>query len=317
MKWLRDRNDYMADTMLGTAWTDVWTNGRRIERVCYLIGALLFGSGLFHLAVFAVDGGPWEGPVSWRKPVTFGLSFGITLATVAWTASYLRLSDRARNLLLGAFAAASVIEVTLVTTQAWRRVPSHFNTETSFDTLVTRTLAAGGGVLIVVLVALTVAALKANPGVPASMRLALRVGYLALLVAMAVGALMIAKGMIQVVNGHPQLAYTTAGAYKPAHAVAMHGIGVLPVLAWLLARTGWDELRRVRVVGAAAAGYALLVAVVTVESLAGTASLDAPLPALVLAGIGGATLLAAAGYTLAGVVRARAARVTVPAGGVR
>src|SRR6266516_163875 len=289
--------------MLRAAWTEVWTNGRRIERVCYLVGAVLFGSGLFHLAVYAVAGGPGEGPVSWSKPTTFGLSFGITLATVAWTASYLRLRDHARNLLLGGFATASVVEVALVTTQAWRRVPSHFNTETAFDTMVTRVLAAGGGVIIVVLGTLTVVALKNNPGVPASMRLAVRVGYVALMVAMVVGALMIAKGMIQVVNGHPQLAYTTGGAYKPAHAVAMHGIGVLPVLAWLLARTGWDEARRIRVVG-----------VVTVESLAGTASLDAPLPALVLATAGAVTLVAATGYTVAGVLRARATRAAVPAG---
>jgi hypothetical protein len=303
--------------MFRTAWAEIWTNGRRIERVCYVIGAALFASGLFHLGVFAVDGGPWEGPVSWRKPATFGLSFGITLATVAWTASYPRIGERARTLLLSSFAAASVVEVTLVTTQAWRHVPSHFNTGTALDTMITRVLAAGGGVLIVVLVALTVAALRANPGVPASMRLALRVGYLALLVAMAIGALMIAKGMVQVVNGHPQLAYTTGGAYKPAHAVAMHGIGVLPVLAWLLARTGWDEARRFRIVGTAAAGYALLVAVVTIESLAGTASLDAPLPALVLAGVGAVILLGAAGYTAAGVLRTRATRAAAPATGVR
>ena len=34
-------------------------------------------SGFFHLGVYALDGGPWEGPVSWRKPVVFSLSFGI------------------------------------------------------------------------------------------------------------------------------------------------------------------------------------------------------------------------------------------------
>ena len=33
---------------------------------------LLIFSGLLHLVVFAVDGGPWNGPLSWRKPVTFG-----------------------------------------------------------------------------------------------------------------------------------------------------------------------------------------------------------------------------------------------------
>jgi len=65
-----------------------WTQARPIERVCYWLGAILAVAGLFHLVVFAVDGGPWYGPVSWRKPVTFGLSFGLTLITVAWVASY-------------------------------------------------------------------------------------------------------------------------------------------------------------------------------------------------------------------------------------
>ena len=48
------------------------------------VGLVLIASGLVHLVVFAVDGGPWDGPVSWRKPVTFGLSFGVTLIAVTW-----------------------------------------------------------------------------------------------------------------------------------------------------------------------------------------------------------------------------------------
>ena len=59
----------------------------RVEQACYLIGAALIISGLFHLGVFAVRGGPWQGPVSWRKPATFGLSFGISLISVTWVAS--------------------------------------------------------------------------------------------------------------------------------------------------------------------------------------------------------------------------------------
>jgi hypothetical protein len=76
--------------VLAALWS-FWTEGRRIERVCYLIGAALIASGLSHLAVFAVDGGPWEGPVSWRKPTTFGLSFGTNTTesrrtrVIAWT----------------------------------------------------------------------------------------------------------------------------------------------------------------------------------------------------------------------------------------
>ena len=64
--------------------------------------------------------------------------------------------------------------------------------------------------------------------------------------------------MRQVFAGHPAVAYATGGALKPTHAITMHGILVLPALARLLALTGWNEARRVRVVRQAATAYVLL-----------------------------------------------------------
>src|SRR5690348_18278875 len=97
---------------------------RTMRQLPYTIAAALVASGLFHLAVYAVDGGPWEGPVSWRKPVTFGLSFGITLASIAWVSTFVALSSVPGSG-LGLFVAASVAEVALITVQLWRGVPSH------------------------------------------------------------------------------------------------------------------------------------------------------------------------------------------------
>ncbi|MQY08121.1 hypothetical protein [Actinomadura macrotermitis] len=245
---------------------------RRVEAVCHVIGALLLVSGLFHLAVFAVDGGPWEGPVSWRKAVTFGLSFGLTLITIAWVSSFLPLGDRARTWILGVFAGACVTETALITLQAWRRVPSHFNMETTFDTAVSRVLAAGGVVLIVTLVLLAIASFRANPDVAPSMRLALRAGFVALMGALLSGAAMIARGVTEVQTGHQEAAYRVAGALKPAHAVTMHAVLVLPALAWLLARTARPEAGRVRVVALATAAYALAAAVVIGLSVYGFAA---------------------------------------------
>jgi hypothetical protein len=280
---------------------------RTVERVCYTVAAVLVASGLFHLAVYAVDGGPWEGPVSWRKPVTFGLSFGITLATIAWVASYVALRSRTRNWVLGGFAAASVVEVALISLQRWRGVPSHLNDETVFDAVVARTLAAGGGVFIVTIVWLTVAAFRANPATAPSMRLAVRVGLGSLVGALAVGAAMIAQGMILVAAGNRQGAYLQMGGLKPAHAALMHGVTVLPVLAWLAARTRWPETARVRVIALAAAGYLTAAAAV----VAGTVldRLTAPV-VLAVAGLGLGALGAAGALTVAAVVRER-----VPAGG--
>ncbi|QXJ20665.1 hypothetical protein AGRA3207_001420 [Actinomadura graeca] len=250
----------------------IWADARRVERVAYAVGALLMVSGVFHLGVFAVDGGPWEGPVSWRKAVTFGLSFGLTLVTIAWVGSFVPLRDRTRAVVLGVFTADCVAEVALITVQAWRRVPSHFNMETALDTAISRGLAAGGGILIVTLVTLAAASFRPNPAVAPSMRLAVRAGFAALMLALLSGAAMIARGVTEVQTGDQQAAYHVAGALKPAHAVTMHAILVLPALAWLLAFTGLPEARRVRVVAAVTWAYAVVAAVVILVSAAGFAT---------------------------------------------
>src|SRR5215470_4273298 len=160
----------------------------RTERLAILAGSLLLISGLVHLIILVVTDGSWYGPVSWRKPATFGLSFGLTVITVTWVASYLDLRRRSQALLVGALTAASAWETTLVTLQAWRHVPSHFNFETSFDAIVARALAGGGFLLVVTIVSLTIAAFRRRPRAPASLVLAIRVGFLSLLGAQVVGA---------------------------------------------------------------------------------------------------------------------------------
>ncbi len=244
----------------------IWTDGRRIERVAYVIGALLFVSGLVHTVVLVVSGGSWTGPLSMRKAVTFGLSFGLTLVSVAWATSYVSVRPRVRNVLLGVFTGASVVETALVSMQAWRGVPSHFNFETGFDNAVSTTLAAGGGVLILTAVSFAAAAMRGEGETSPSMRLAVRFGLLALLVALGTGAAMIASGVVEARGGDPQAAYTTAGALKPLHAVAMHAILILPGLAWLLRFADWTEQRRVGLVWIAIGAYTVLTAVVGYES---------------------------------------------------
>src|SRR5262249_43495228 len=151
--------------------------------------------GLIHIVFLAITGGPWTGPVSLRKPATFGLSFGLTLITIAWVSSYLRISERARTGLLFTFAGACVLETALITLQAWRGVPSHYNVETIADAIVAQTLAVGGVTLIVIVAALTLISFRSTPGTAPGMRVAVRTGFVVLMGAMATGGLMIAKGM--------------------------------------------------------------------------------------------------------------------------
>ena len=285
-----------SSAILASLWS-FWSRGARVERAAYIVGGLLIVSGLIHLAILIIGGGSWQGPVSFRKPTTFGLSFGLTLITIVWVAWFVRLTDRTRGLLLSGFTVACAVETVLVTLQAWRGVPSHFNLETTFDGLVARALAAGGFVLVGIIVTFTLASFRANPAVPLSLRLAVRIGFVALVAALAVGALMIAKGMTLVFAGKPEAAYATGGLLKPTHAVTMHAILILPMLAWLLSFANWSERRRVAAVIVASAGYLVFAGVVAVTNISGIES-----PATLALSAAGALVLA--GTTVLAVVTA-------------
>jgi hypothetical protein len=302
----------MSDAMfpLGSmtgAMRSFWIRGQRTERAAYVVGALLIVSGLIHLAILVITGASWAGPLSLRKPTTFGLSFGLTLITIAWVASFLRLSARARGILLGTFTVACVLETALITLQAWRGVPSHFNMETAFDASVARLLAAGGFVLVAIIVVLTRAAFRTDPAVPVSMRIAIQIGFVALVGAVVVGALMIAKGMMLVFTGNPQAAYATGGSLKPTHAVTMHAILVLPALAWLMSFANWSEQRRLGMVLVAASGYIVLAGIVAAAHLSGLDLRGLPVSAVVVLSLGALSMLAVGLYALSAVAASTSA----------
>jgi hypothetical protein len=240
---------------------------RPIEGVGYLTGVLLLASGLGHLAILVASGGSWDGPLSWRKPTTFGLSFGLTLMTIVWVTSFVRVRERTRAIVLAVFTVACVFETVLISIQTWRGVPSHFNVETPFDASVTRGLAGGGVALVAVIVALTVMAFR-SPINPPPMQVAVRTGFAVLCGAMATGVIMITRGMMLVFDGDASAAYATGGLLKPTHGVTMHAILVLPALAWLLSRTQLAEDRQHRYVAIASGGYLVLAAIVAAANLA-------------------------------------------------
>lgn len=253
---LHAMNDYMSERYAAA------TRGR--DRRLYAVAALLALSGLVHLGVFALDDRPWHGPLSWRKPATFGLSFGLTLATITWVTSYLRMVPRTRAVLLAVFAVDCVVEVAGITIQAWRDQPSHLNTSTATNAAIAYTLAAGGAVLVVVLGSFAVVALRGRVVGPPSTVLAVRAGFALLLLGLASGAAMIAVGTTAMRTGSAAHAYDVTGFLKGFHAVTLHGILVLPGLAWLLARRTDDEVLRHRIVLAAVTAYGVAALVVLV-----------------------------------------------------
>jgi hypothetical protein len=251
-----------------------WRSQPRVVRVCYLVSAVLVVSGLVHLGIALASDRPWAGPLSWRKPSTFGLSFGITLASVTWVVFLLPGVTRARMALLGILAADCVLEVLGITVQAWRHVPSHFNKETPFDAAVANALAAGGGVLVLVLGALAVDSWFSSRELQPSLRLALRAGFGLLMAGLASGVAMIVRGVSLLGQGvadgrWDDLAYAEAGFIKDFHAVTLHAVLVLPATAVLLGRTSLEERARTRIVTVSVALYCVAAVAALAWNLAG------------------------------------------------
>jgi hypothetical protein len=261
------------------------------QRVAYVCGGLLFLSALFHVFVFFVDGGPWEGPISWRKPILFGFSFGITLVTLAWVATFLNLKNMTGWIALGVLSLAGLGEVGLITMQKWRGVESHFNETTKFDSSVFGMMGFLVSLIALVIVFVTIRAfIKIDA--PPSLVWAIRLGLLLLLVSQGVGVSMIIQG------GNT---FGTAGSIKVPHAVTLHAAQILPALALLLRLSDMPEERRFRIVIVAAIGYAGLIAATFMQTYSGRGTLDIGLVSSVVALTGLVLLTASALFALQGV----------------
>jgi hypothetical protein len=262
------------------------------QRFAYACGALLVLSGLLHVLVYLVDGGPWEGPLSWRKPIVFGLSFGITLVTIAWLMTFMRVKRVTGWIVVGLFAVASLAEVSLVSLQTWRGVASHFNETTQFDSSVFSFMGMLVALLVVLTVFVTVRSFFRMDS-PPSLAWAIRLGLLLMLVSQGVGVQMIAEG------GNT---YGVAGALKVPHAVTLHAVQVLPALAILLLVARSTERRRLQIVALGAVGYAVLIASTLVQTYDGRGPLDLSPLTTALALIGIATLATAGTQALRGLL---------------
>jgi hypothetical protein len=268
----------MRSSLLG-----YWYQARPYQRFGYLVGGVLVLVGLAHLVAWVVAGGAWAGPISFRKPTTFGISFGLTTITLAWVAGHLRISDRIGWLLLGPLAAADTAEVVWVSLQRWRGVASHFNNATPLDNLLFVVMGGAVAVEAMVILAIRVLAFTAMRAAP-SMALAIRAGLLILLVAQVVGGWMIQHGLGPAEEGVTEglTTFGAAGIMKVPHAVAIHAIQALPALAWLLSFAALPEPQRLALVRIAVVGYAALVAVSVLQTVTGAAPFDVGVVAAVL-----------------------------------
>jgi hypothetical protein len=281
-----------------------WDASASYQRFVYLIGAAFALSAIFHIGVFLVDGGPWEGPLSWRKPISFSLSFALIAVSLAWVLTFLPRRPILGWFVMGVFGVASVVETALIAMQTWRGVASHFNFDTNFDSAVFSMMGTMIAFVVLTILAITVwsfVSLKA----PASFAWAIKGGLVLMVMGQGLGGLLVGEGFQQVESGavSSPLIFGAQGVMNVPHAVSLHALQVLPFLAWLAMFTRWQESERTRAVVAATAGYSGLVVLGVLQALGGQAPLSFSLVTALLFWISAALLLVPFLVTAAEMVR--------------
>ena len=253
------------------------------------------------MVVWLASGTPsLQGPVTWRKPIEFGISGAITTLSLAWVLGRLPRSRWDWAAAIG--VAFFVPETALIDLQQWRGVASHFNYATSFDSTVFSLMGIFIGIVAAAIALLAVRSFFSVSG-PSATALAVRAGLVFLLLGQVLGGMILAN---QFSSGGPLANASIVGAageLKVPHALALHGLQALAVRAVILERAGVSARAAVAAVASCAVSYALVLAAATLQTYSGLGPL-AFTPLALLASLAGAVLII--GPYLRGLIALRA-----------
>ena len=295
----------------------LWTSNAPLTAA----GLLMVAALVPLLAGLGFDARVITGAPAWLKPAKFAASTAIFMFTLAWMFSYLPGWPRLRRTAGWLTAATLVLEVSLITLQAWRGTTSHFNVGTPLDAAVFAAMAAGILVQTAASVAVTVA-LWRQPFADRAFGWALRLGMVIALLGASTGGLMTQPTAAQLADARAGHRVTVLGAHtvgaqdggpglpgtgwslqhgdlRVPHFVGLHAMQMLPLIAFLLVGRSAAETRRVRLIWVAGASYFALFALLLAQALRGEA-LAAPSPVTMAAFIVWASGTAAAAWIARG-----------------
>jgi hypothetical protein len=239
------------------------------------------------------------GAPAWLKPAKFAVSITIYTITLAWTFTLLPEWPRTRRVIGWGTALTMVIEIAIISTQAWRGTTSHFNVGSTTDAVLFQIM--GGAIVAQTLSTIAVAvALWRQRFEDMSLGWALRFGMIITIVGALTGGLMTRPTTAQLEAARAGERMTIAGAHtvggpdggpgltgtgwstkhgdlRVPHFVGLHALQILSLVALVLGRLRVHDAARVRLVMIAVASYVALYGILLIQALRG-------IPAVTIAG---------------------------------
>lgn len=316
--------------------SSLYRRGMQIHRGLTLSTAAMIVGAIISAALIFLDPRVITGVPAWVKPTKFFISIAIYNATWLWLTA--RLGERTRLVRwtgnVNAFVAS--LEMVLIVAQVIRGTRSHFNSATPIDAAIAATMGIAITVLWFTNAAVSVQLLRRSFTDPV-LGWGIRLGVLATVLGMGTGYLMfqpkpeqkvlLAAGQRAEVGGHavgapddapgyPFVGWSKLGGdWRPAHFVGLHGLQVLPLVAWLVSRRrsrGLTSGHQVALVGTVGVAYVGLIGVLVSQAVRAQPIFR---PDAVTLGLLGALLALAAASAAAIVAHARlgAARIATGA----
>jgi hypothetical protein len=254
----------------------------KFRRCIIAAGFLLMFSGLLHSLVWLVTGESWDGPLSIRKPILFGISTGMTLISLGWVLHKIR-PGKYDAIINPLFAIAMLIEVGLISTQYWRGHASHFNHATPLDDTIDQVMT-----YLILFAAFVIFDLTRRSysflWVSKEMQLAIRSGMAFLSISCGLGFFVLFYGENLARLSQAPEKFGKAGVLKFPHGVVIHALQFLPMLVWGMKRLKIRPQKRYQLLVFAIAAMTTFLAFSLLQTFTGRARFELGLT-------GGITLL--------------------------
>ncbi len=257
------------------------------------LGFIMAADLVFCLLGLVVDRRMITGAPAWLKPAKFALSTMIVCWSFAFCMASTTTWPRLRRVLDVVLAVGLFIEIALIDMQAARGTSSHFNLTTRFDAGVFGVMAVSIACIWLGMLVLTVLLFRQSFA-GSAWGWSLRLGMVLALVGTGSGAFMTAPNSRQLAEAHVTGRLPVAGAHtvgapdggpglpvtgwsanhgdlRIAHFLGMHGLQVLPLLAWWMARR-WppaDVRTQRNVIFTAATSYLALFGLILQQAFRG------------------------------------------------
>lgn len=231
----------------------IFNTVKKESPILYTIVLLHFVLALVCIGGIFIDDRMLAGISVWIKPLKFWISGGIYIMTLGFFMTKYPYSRRKKNIINNIVSWSLLLEVGIIFYQATRGVRSHYNQESLFDGL----LFAAMGILIAInvvimaLLAFDAARLKLKVAKP--IQIAIFMGWIVIIAGSWIGGQMISQmahnvGIADGGEGLPILNWSTiSGDLRVAHFVALHGIQIIPLFAWMLVKK-WNTTTKNKII---------------------------------------------------------------------